>query len=107
MSIDVLYTMPVTKTPKDFNRQKKELFQVIMGIRDAKLLEEFLSDLLTPQEYIEVVTRWQLVKQLHAGIPQRAIAKKLKISIAKITRGSRMLLNASGGFNKILKKEKN
>ena len=89
-----------------FAAQKKELLAILRSIKNPHLLNDFLVDLLTPQEFEEIIKRWQLVKQLHAGIHQRDIAKNLHISIAKITRGSRTLLNKNGGFNKILKLHK-
>lgn len=67
------------------------------------LLQAFLTDLLTPKEYREIITRWQIVQLLRQGMPQRRIAKKLRVSIGKITRGSRTLLNKHGGFRQILK----
>lgn len=85
---------------------KNELVSAINQINDAKLLNAFLVDLLTPKEYEEIVKRWQIVKQLHDGTPQRQIALNLKISLSKITRGSRMLLNKKGGFNQMLKNKK-
>lgn len=85
---------------------KSELTSVISQIKNAKLLNAFLTDILTPKEYEEIIKRWQIAKQLNAGIPQRQIAKNLKISLSKITRGSRMLLNKKGGFNQMLKIEK-
>jgi Trp operon repressor len=48
--------------------------------------------------------RWQIVKQLACGTPQREIAKNLHVSIATITRGSRELLNKKGGFQQVMKK---
>lgn len=88
-------------------KQHKDDFLNILGsITDNKLRDAFLIDILTPQEYEEIVKRWQLVKQLNNGITQRQIAKNLRISLAKISRGSRMLLNKNGGFGQILKKKK-
>lgn len=81
----------------------EELLGTISSIGDEKLLEKFLRDLLTPVELEDIVKRWQIVKQLHEGIPQRTIAKNLKVSIAKITRGSRELADERGGFNLVLK----
>ncbi len=72
--------------------------------KDKKLLNDFLLDLLTPQEYAEIVKRWQIVKLLAQGIPQRQIAQELGVSIATITRGSRELLDKTGGFHRVLKK---
>ncbi|MBI1812741.1 hypothetical protein HY285_01250 [Candidatus Peregrinibacteria bacterium] len=56
--------------------------------REAAIL---LKDILTPNELASVTERWQLVRELAKDTPQREIAKKLRISISKITRGPRML----------------
>lgn len=87
------------------NKQhKKELLKITqLAAKDKKLLDEFLCDLLTPKEYREITTRWQIVKQLSKKIPHRQIAKNLKIGIATITRGSRELQNPNGGFQKMIK----
>jgi TrpR family trp operon transcriptional repressor len=89
-----------------FASDKRDLLTTIASIKKTKLLDEFMVDLLTPKEIVELTKRWQLIKQLHRGIPQRTIAANLKLSISKITRGSRMLLNKTGGFNQVLKKTK-
>ena len=89
-----------------FVAYKKELLGILTRFTKPAETEDFLADLLTPAEWREVVLRWQLVKQLNAGVHQRDIAKNLGVSIAKITRGSRVLLNKHGGFNKILKLKK-
>lgn len=88
------------------NKYKQEILTVLESIKDTKMLDAFLMDILTPNEYEEIVKRWQVVKQLSDGIPQRQIAANLKISLAKITRGSRVLLNKKGAFNQLLKKKK-
>lgn len=61
-----------------------------------------MEDILTPAEFEEIVTRWQIIKQLSKEVPQRKIAKNLGVSIAKITRGSRELRDKKGGFWKVL-----
>jgi len=83
---------------------QSELVQLLAKIKDPRLMAEFLEDLLTPEEYKNIATRWQLVKMLAKAKPQREISKKLKVAIATITRGSRELRNPSGGFKKILSK---
>lgn len=67
---------------------------------------DFLLDLLSPSEFDDMVARWQIIKLLDAGEHQRDIAKELKVSIAKITRGSRELLDKHGGFGQVLKLQK-
>lgn len=75
-----------------------------LASRDPKLFELFLKDLLTPRELREIGVRWQIIKRLAQGENQRVIAGDLKIGIATVTRGSRMLSNPSGGFNLMLEK---
>lgn len=82
----------------------RELIAILakIGASDKKLLEAFLIDLLTPAEYREVALRWQIVKMLYKGMPQRQIAEKLGVSVATVGRGSRELLDPKGGFAKVL-----
>lgn len=69
-------------------------------------MDGFIEDILTPAEFEKIVTRWQIIKQLSKGVPQREIAKNLRVSIAKITRGSRELRDKKGGFWTVLKSTK-
>ncbi|MDR1322902.1 MAG: trp operon repressor [Candidatus Margulisbacteria bacterium] len=72
-----------------------------------KLLTEFLRDILTPNELRELCQRWRVIKMLAAGQTQREIAKVLKTSLCKITRGSRELQKKNSSFLKVLKNLKN
>jgi TrpR family trp operon transcriptional repressor len=85
---------------------KKDLLDAFLKIKNAALMDEFLRDILTPAEYNDIIARWQIVKKLANNMPQREIARQLKVSISKITRGSRELLNKQGGFWKVLKMTK-
>ena len=82
--------------------EPKDLADIILKIKDRKLAKNFLIDILTPFEREEIESRWALVKMLAKGIPQREIAKKLGISLCKITRGSRELKYGKGSFKKLL-----
>jgi TrpR family trp operon transcriptional repressor len=93
--------MPV---PPKHLRDVFELFAKIKNVKEAEML---LRDILTPQELDSVAERWELIRELAKGTPQREIAKKLHLSISKITRGSRMLKYGSGGFRLFLGKPKN
>lgn len=66
----------------------------------------FLHDVLTPAELAEIKRRMQIIKLLKQGLAQREVARRLKIAIATITRGARVLKNPQGGFNQIFKKLK-
>jgi len=82
----------------------RDLYTLFASVKGPEEAAKLLEDLLTPQELASVAERWQLIKALNAGIPQRDIAKKLNVSISKITRGSRQLKFGSGGFRHFLEK---
>jgi TrpR family trp operon transcriptional repressor len=80
----------------------KELARTLAQVHDGQLIESFLRSLLTPSEVTDIATRWALVKELHKKTPQRIVAKKLGISLCKITRGSRELKKQDSAFRKML-----
>ncbi|MDD4319479.1 MAG: Trp family transcriptional regulator [Candidatus Peribacteraceae bacterium] len=82
----------------------RDVFELFASVSNAKEAEMLLRDILTPQELESVAERWQLVRELVKGTPQREIAEKLNLSISKITRGSRQLQYGSGGFGLFLGK---
>ncbi|MDA1292834.1 MAG: Trp family transcriptional regulator [bacterium] len=85
----------------------RDLYALLASVKDEKEAKLLIDDLLTPQEVASLAERWQLIRELDKGTPQRDISQKLGISISKITRGSRMLQFGSGGFAHFLKKLKN
>ena len=66
----------------------EELAEVFLKLKSKEEVIEFLKGLLTPKELQEIPKRLQIVKLLKKGLPQREIAKKLKVSIATVSRGS-------------------
>lgn len=79
-----------------------DIIKILTEWSDRKELEQFLLDLLTPNEIEELGKRWELIKLLHDGVPQRNIAKQLGISLGKISRGARELKYGHNGFRKAL-----
>ncbi len=89
----------------DNGRYLQELIGVICGLtQDQKLFDEFLYDLLTPKELIEISKRWQIVKLLDQDIPHHEIAKKLHTSVVTVSRGAREMQDPEGGFRRALRK---
>jgi len=68
-----------------------ELAALFHQVRDPRLVEQFLREILTPSEVSGISSRWELVKRLDDGQSQRTIAAELGLSLCKITRGSREL----------------
>lgn len=84
----------------------RDLYVLFSSVQSPVEAAKLLADLLTPRELASVAERWQLIRELAKGTPQRDIAKKLNVSISKITRGSRMLQYGGGGFEYFLRKAK-
>ncbi len=82
----------------------RDLYGLFSSARTKKEAKILLEDILTPRELHSVAERWRLIQALAVGMKQRDINKKLRISISKITRGSRMLKHGSGGFGLFLKR---
>lgn len=84
------------------------LERLVAAIHKLETPEEtvaFLEELLTASELRDVVLRWVLLERLVEGVSQRKIAKDLKISLCKITRGSRILKDSDSVAARLLRKE--
>ena len=84
-------------------KHKRELLEVIQNVaKERHTLDAFLEDLLTPNEYQALATRWQIVQMLAEGKTQREISELLKTGIETVSRGSRELRDMRGAFMKLL-----
>lgn len=64
---------------------------VVAGMDAPDDLLRLFEEVLTPAERRDVALRWELMRRLYDGEPQRRIAETLGISLCKITRGSKVL----------------
>jgi TrpR family transcriptional regulator, trp operon repressor len=67
------------------------LIDVCCSIDDPEIMKRFFSEIFTPAELDDMGKRWQLISELAEGRTQRDIAKRLHISLCKITRGAKIL----------------
>lgn len=81
-----------------------ELFKALSGLSNVKEVETVLNDLLTKKEVGILAQRLQIVKGLMAQMSHRTVAKSMKVSISKVTRGVQAVKKSKGGFAKIAKK---
>jgi TrpR family trp operon transcriptional repressor len=79
-----------------------EVIQVLIKITSKKDMEKFLDEILTENERRDISLRWELMKRIYEGIPQRTIASDLGISLCKITRGSKILKSEGSFISRIL-----
>lgn len=76
-----------------------ELVDAFLKNKNSIEMLDFLKGILTPKEFDEIVTRLQIVKLLKSGLPHQEIARRLKVGVATVTRGSREI--KQGRFKKI------
>ncbi|NOX89596.1 MAG: transcriptional regulator [Calditrichaeota bacterium] len=86
------------------NNNIKEICQFLAENDDQKTIYKFLESILTPTEMKTLSSRWQIVKMLDRGVPQRKIAKELHLSLCKITRGSKELKKRNSILKKAVKR---
>ena len=77
--------------------------EVLSSIKSPDEMRLFLKELLTPGEVRDITLRWKLLELLADGVSQRKIAEELKISLCKITRGSKILKQKSAVTARVLK----
>ncbi len=80
----------------------QELAGILSSISDEEEMSKLLQDFLTPQELEDLVLRWEIIKLLHTGMPQREIAKQLGVAIGTVSRGARELKYGHNGFTQLL-----
>ena len=79
-----------------------ELVGIFTDINEKDKMEQFFQEIFNEKERNDISLRWQLLKELHEGQTQRKIASNHKISLCKITRGSKILKNNNSIIKKLL-----
>jgi TrpR family transcriptional regulator, trp operon repressor len=90
---------PTTVKARSMNTVTRELIDIFTRTQDRKDMETLFGEIFTASEIDTLTLRWQLLKDLYEGKTQRKIAAEHKISLCKITRGSK-LLKAKGSYLK-------
>ena len=75
----------------DLTLSLADICSVMCDISNPDQMREFLTEILTPSECRDLALRWELMRRLKKGVPQRQIASELGISLCKITRGAKIL----------------
>ncbi len=91
--------MSTGKITKDPAHELEKVFAEIMDYQEMVTLFE---EIFTQKELRDLTLRWQLLKELYDGQTQRSIASRYRISLCKITRGSKVLKKKGSTVKKIL-----
>jgi TrpR family trp operon transcriptional repressor len=83
-------------------KNTRELAEAFSRIKDPRAMRQFFEEIFTPAERSDLALRWELMKLLRQGRPQRAIAAELGISLCKITRGAKIIHDPKSITNQLL-----
>lgn len=89
------------------SKRLQDVYELFASIKNKREAEMLMNDMLTLSELNSLSKRWWEVQELAKGTTHREVAKKLGISISKVTRGANILKRGTGGawlFLKRLKK---
>ncbi len=82
-----------------------ELIGILTKIDTTEKMQRLFEELFTQKEKYDFALRWRLMKDLYDGKPQREIAADLKISLCKITRGSKILKQEDSCMLELIKEK--
>jgi TrpR-related protein YerC/YecD len=84
-------------------QQPRQLAEVLLRVDSITDMQNFLRDVMTQKEILEISARFEAAKMLQNGIKYTEIVAKTKLSSRTVARISDWLQNGSGGYNSVLK----
>jgi TrpR-related protein YerC/YecD len=81
----------------------RQFAEVIAAIDDVQTMQNFLRDVMTEKEIIEISSRLEAAKMLKQGKKYTEIIEKTKLSSRTIARISDWMQNGCGGYEAALK----
>lgn len=91
-----------TEPEIDLTESYNDLLDVFARVESRQDMKVLFEDMFTDAEIKDFTIRWKLMNDLYQHVSQRAIASELRISLCRITRGSRMLKKKDGYVRKLL-----
>lgn len=81
----------------------QQLSEVLASIKDVQTMRNFLRDVMTEKEIIEISARFQAARMLQQGIKYTEIIEATKLSSRTVARISDWMQNGCGGYDAALK----
>lgn len=85
------------------SREARQLAAALASISSEKTMQDFLRDVMTEKEIIEISARLQAAKMLSGGSTYAEVVAKTKLSSRTVARISDWLKNGLGGYSAALK----
>jgi len=81
----------------------QQFASVIAAIDDIQAMQNFLRDVMTEKEIIEISSRFEAAKMLQQGKKYTEIIEKTRLSSRTVARISEWMQNGCGGYEAALK----
>ena len=83
-----------------------DVFHAILSLQDLSECYRFFEDMCTINELQAMAQRWQVARQLDAGVTYQEISHRFNASTATISRVNRCLEYGAGGYRLLLDRSK-
>ena len=83
-----------------------DVFHAILALKDLSECYRFFEDMCTINELQAMAQRWQVARQLDAGVTYQEISHLYNASTATISRVNRCLEYGAGGYRLVLDRMK-
>lgn len=84
------------------DKKARQLAETLNSIADIRTMQNFLRDVMTEKEIIEISARFEAAKMLQAGSKYTDIVAKTKLSSRTVARISDWLQNGCSGYEAAL-----
>jgi TrpR-related protein YerC/YecD len=81
----------------------RQFAEAVSAISDVQTMQNFLRDVMTEKEIIEISSRLEAAKMLRQGKKYTEIVEKTKLSSRTVARISDWMQNGCGGYEAALK----
>ena len=85
------------------SKSTQQIVEVFLAISDEQTMKNFLRDVMTEKEIVEISARFEAAKMLQAGSKYTDIVAKTKLSSRTVARISDWLRNGCNGYQAALK----
>ena len=90
--------MQIQSNPVWQSKTAQQLAEALVVIEDQQAMQNFLRDVMTEKEILEISARLEAAKILQAGNKYTDIVAKTKLSSRTVARISDWLQNGAGGY---------
>lgn len=84
------------------SKSTQQIVEVFLAISDEQTMKNFLRDVMTEKEIIEISSRFEAAKMLKEGKKYTEIIEKTKLSSRTVARISEWMRSGEGGYEAAL-----